>query len=62
MEELSYAGFENREDTGMKRAILRARTFAIAIILLSVAPFGLTQSAPSKADIEKRVDSTKRSR
>src|ERR1039458_8743059 len=57
MEELSYAGFENREDTGMKRAILRARTFAIAIILLSVAPFGLTQSAPSKADIEKRVDS-----
>ena len=41
----------------MKRAILRAPIFAMAIILLLVAPFGLTQSAPSKADVEKRVDS-----
>ena len=41
----------------MKRAILRARIFAVAIILLLVAPFGLTQSAPSNADVEKRVDS-----
>jgi beta-glucosidase len=57
MDDLSYAGFENREDTGMKRAILRARIFAVAIVLLLVAPLGLTQSAPSKADIEKRVDS-----
>jgi beta-glucosidase len=30
--------------------------FGVAIILLLVAPFGLTQSAPSKADVEKRVD------
>ena len=41
----------------MKRAILRARIFPLAIILLLVAPFALTQSAPSKADVEKRVDS-----
>ena len=41
----------------MKRAILSARIFAVAFILLVVVPFGLTQSAPSKADIEKRVDS-----
>jgi len=40
----------------MKRAIMRARIFAVTSILLLVAPFGLTQSAPSKADIEKRVD------
>ena len=40
----------------MKRAVLRARIFPVAIILLLVAPFGLTQSAPSKADVEKRVD------
>ncbi len=41
----------------MKRVILRARIFEVAFILLLVAPFGLTQSAPSKADVEKRVDS-----
>ncbi len=39
----------------MKRAILRARIFAVAIILL-FAPFGLTQSAPSKAEVEQHVD------
>jgi beta-glucosidase len=57
MDELSYAGFENREGMGMERTILRTRTFAVAVILLVVAPFGISQSAPSKADVEKRVDS-----
>jgi beta-glucosidase len=41
----------------MQRTILRAGIFAVAVILLSVAQFGMAQAAPSKTDVEQRVDS-----
>ncbi len=41
----------------MRRASVRVRVCVGAIILLWAAPFGLTQAAPSKAGVEKRVDS-----
>ncbi len=40
----------------MKRTVSK-RTSAVAIILILVTQFGLAQTAASKADVEKRVDS-----
>src|SRR5580704_3007163 len=47
---------ESREGILMK-ATSGVRSFAIAIVLLSIAQFGFPQAASSKPDVEKRVDS-----
>ena len=39
------------------KATSGVRSFAIAIVLLSIAQFGFPQAASSKPDVEKRVDS-----
>lgn len=41
----------------MKRTMKSGRTFAVAVVLLLVAQFGMAQTTPLKADVEKRVDS-----
>ena len=40
----------------MKRTRISSQSFAVAIALLFIVQFGMTQAAPSTKDVEKRVD------
>jgi len=41
----------------MKRTTTSSRSFAVAIVFLCAAQFGVAQSVPSAADVDRRVDS-----
>jgi len=47
----------NFERIFMKPPMISVRSFRVGIVLLCFAQFGMAQTAPSKTDVEKRVDS-----